>query len=409
MSSLTSWRSNPHAPDLRKIDGGAADPAVSKEEESNWYDDVSLGLFADAYAGVNFNVPRPAAAPNTFRAFDPTNGFALHWAGLNLNYEGEAFGATVALRFGPGAVIYNGGDVQQGLAFAKQAFATWKPQAAKGRLRFDMGKFDTLYGAEVAESQSNFNYTRGVLNWLGQPFFHTGLRAGFDVTDAWSLTLIAVNGWNNSVDNNFGKSGGAQIGWSPSDKVGVYLGYLTGPENDRRVAVDCDLDTALDGASGRCVDAPGAEASSTELTQRGSERRFRQFGDVIIAINPTNRLSFVLNADLGYDEVISNPVTGEFDRVVWYGGALGARYQFTPRFASALRGEGYQDLQGFTIPTPAMIGTGTLTLEFAPVEQVLLRLDSRYDGSNEPLFAAGLDDARNQQVTLTLGAVVMTR
>ena len=36
-------------------------------------------------------------------------------------------------------------------------------------ITLDFGKFDTIYGAEVAESQDNINYTRGVLYWFGQP------------------------------------------------------------------------------------------------------------------------------------------------------------------------------------------------------------------------------------------------
>ena len=38
----------------------------------------------------------------------------------------------------------------------------------------DLGKFDTPYGAEVAESHLNMNYTRGLL-YASQPVFHTSI------------------------------------------------------------------------------------------------------------------------------------------------------------------------------------------------------------------------------------------
>ena len=73
-------------------------------------------------------------------------------------------------------------------------------------MSFDFGKFDTIYGAEVAESQDNLNYTRGVVYWFTQPLFHTGLRVNAELTDELMLRGLLVNGSNNTIDNNVGKN-----------------------------------------------------------------------------------------------------------------------------------------------------------------------------------------------------------
>src|SRR5262249_32685498 len=102
--------------------------------------------------------------------------------------------------FGPAAEILAGDDANHGLSFVKQAFATWRPLGAEGALSVDFGKFDGIYGYEVADSQKNVNYTRGLLYTI-QPAFHTGLRASYAFTDVVSGTLFVANGWDRSVDN----------------------------------------------------------------------------------------------------------------------------------------------------------------------------------------------------------------
>ncbi len=393
-----------HKPEAKIEDAGAAPEPDTK---ASWKDDLSVGAFVDTYAGVNALLPDPGT-PNALRAFDGSNGFALHWAGVDAEYGGEVAGGTVSLRFGPSAAAYNGGDSDYGLEYVKQAYVSFSPRRTKGRLSFDLGKFDTLYGAEVADSQANFNYTRGALNWLGQPFFHTGVKMGIQVSDKLELNAMVVNGWNTSLDNNRGKSGGVQLAWSPSDRFGAYLGYLVGAEGDRDMTVTCESDTALDGATGECVDSPGADAAEVSVAAKGVERRMRHFADLVITASVTERLELSINGDLGYDETINNPITGAFAPSIWYGAALGARVSITERVATAARGEYYSDLQGFTTPVPVSLGTGTLTLEFRPADMLIFKLDSRYEQATDTIYVGRDATGSDRQLTFTLGAVIHT-
>ena len=46
-----------------------------------------------------------------------------------------------------------------------------------GKLQLDAGKFVTPLGAEVIESQDDWNYSRSILFGYAIPFYHAGMRA----------------------------------------------------------------------------------------------------------------------------------------------------------------------------------------------------------------------------------------
>lgn len=230
-------------------------PATAPTVTQSVLDKISADAFADTYGSINYNFPKPqgplalspsgiAVGGNDFRAFDTAEGFSINWIGVNATYAADPIGGTVSLRMGPSAVRYNAGpDDVNGLQFVKQAYATWKPV---GKLTLDLGKWDQPYGSEVADSQLNIDYTRSLLFWYAQPLFFTGLRVDYAPSDAVDLKVFAANGWNNSIDNNRGKSFGAQIVLKPVDQIVFYVGDVVGPEQaDFAVVVPGGTTTAV--------------------------------------------------------------------------------------------------------------------------------------------------------------------
>lgn len=203
-------------------------PQESEEESPAWYDAIHVLAFADAYARVGWNFPKPQTATGPNRAYDFSNGFSFSWVGLDVAYDPGPVGGMIQLRFGPSVPRLLGGD-SQAFSFdnVKQAFVSWRPVE---KLQFDFGQFDTIYGIEVADSQYNMNYTRGTLYFVGQPFYHAGLRAKYTLSDMFSLTGLVVNGWNNTLDNNIPKTFGIQLGFDHGDFIHAALGYIAGPE-----------------------------------------------------------------------------------------------------------------------------------------------------------------------------------
>ena len=357
-----------------------------------WYDAVALDAFVDAYGSINYNFPKPQTLTggfggNQYRAFDTTNGFALNWVGVNASYAPDPVGGTISLRVGPAARIYAGTDNQYGLEIVKQAFASWKPGGKDSPVQIDFGKYDQPYGSEVAETQFNMNYSRSALFNYAQPLFFTGFRVDYQATPQLDLKLILANGWNNSVSPNYGKTGGIQVNFKPSDTLFFSAGYAVGPQQ-------------VDGtAGGATVTAPVAGP--------GDVGNLRHLVDGIADLT-FGKLRFLLNGDF-----VTEQVSGA--TVKWYGVNLGIHYAVSDPVGIALRGEYFADPEGFATGT-GKSGTnlvdGTLTLEGKVTPNLILKLEQRLDvlsdDAGDALFQKKLTDTSKTQTTTMLGVVVKT-
>ena len=78
------------------------------------------------------------------------------------------------------------------------------------------------------------NYTRGVLYWVAEPQFHTGLRASYQLTDEVTFRLMAVNGWNNTIDNNSASPSARRSGSPPSNSSPETSPTSAGPSEATR-------------------------------------------------------------------------------------------------------------------------------------------------------------------------------
>jgi hypothetical protein len=300
------------------------------------------------------------------RAFDATNGFALHWAGLNVSYAPDPVGATVGLRLGPGAHLYNAGpDLGAGLQFVKQAFVSWKPVTG-APLEIDFGKFDSWIGSEVADSQGNMTYTRTAL-FTTQPYFHTGVRVDVPASDQLDFRVYAVNGYGNTIDNNAMKSFGGTVAATPIKELALYFNYIGGPEQ-------ADL-------------APAAMPGGSPTNVPGANGRWRHLGDVVLDVK-VGRARVLANGDAGTEKLAAGALAaGDPEKsVTWFGGNLTLGYAVTDLFAFALRGEYLGDPDGYMAPiwgAPAGAKTavvdGSLTLSVTPTPNLIFKLEPRMD------------------------------
>ncbi len=308
----------------------------------------------DAVDETGAAIPQPA-----HRAWERNNGFELAFLGLDATYDREKFAVTTSLRFGTAvAPFYANSTVVpdlDGVAAAFQAYGTWK---ASPQLTIDVGRFNTIYGTEVAESWKNTNYTRGALYYAFQPFWHTGARASYEVSPALKLTGMVVNGVNNSVD-----SGAEQ----PS--VGAQATFTAGPASF-------------------AVGYLGSADPGNDM--------FDHFVDVIATL-AIDRVTASINADLFANEDLGTTH-------LYYGvsGVLGCVVSETFRVGG--RAEVLQaDLEDSTVYT------GTVTLDYRPLanSNLVLRLDNRAESSNQMLFI-DRDAAPSRRFFQTVFGVVVT-
>ena len=70
----------------------------------------------------------------------------------------------------------------------------------------------------------------------------------------------------------------------------------------------------------------------------------------------------------------------------WDGLAGFVNYAFNNQWRISLRGEFLDDQGGFVTGTPEMIQEGTVTVGYSPIKSFELRLEARYDTSNQATF-----------------------
>lgn len=380
----------------------AAAPGQAPAKPTPWYERFAIDGFVDAYVSVNYNFPSPQGAANRFRAYDVNNGASIHWAAVNAVYPADPVGATLSLRFGPSVSAYAAQDAGTFLEYVKQAFVSLRPGGEGGKFQLDFGKYDTPVGAEVADSQLNINYTRGLLNWIAQPFFHTGFRATYTPVPEVGIKALLVNGANDSVDNNAGKSGGAQIVFTDGKRVTAYVGYLFGPEQPDTFVLKCREDTAP--RAGACVASPGSPQSQTTTEDGAANARFRHLADVVLDAEASDDVRFLLNGDVGAEQQPGD------EYAIWIGASLASSIRLAEIFSLGLRAEVLWDQKGFVtaVGEEVVLGSGTLTAQLTPWEHYTAFLDVRGDGGNRPFFLTGVDGARRFQFTTTLGMIMST-
>lgn len=333
---------------------------------------ISFMVFADAFASLQ--TAQVGSTAPSWRSYDSgfttaggglenRNGFGLAFGGIDASYAGKYLGVTTSLRFGPGVTRFYAQDpVLGGIGAITQAYGTWTPT---DKLTIDMGMFGTIFGAEVAESWMNMNYTRGALYYQMQPFWHTGLRAAYQLTEELAVKALVVNDVN-------------QLSTSTNLQAGLQLLYSSG---------------GFSGALG-----------TLQTLGEGTSLGFDRFFDAVLAYE-ADGFKVLFNGDLN---IVDNGPT-------FYGLSLAAGYQFIPMFGAALRGE-FLDLNT-DVPDSELI-TGTLTLDFRPMEtdNIVVRWDNRvesaaganFNGTGQNAFFNGSGGGTDAWFTSTIGFVAQT-
>jgi hypothetical protein len=340
-------------------------------------DDVkkALGMSIYLQAGYTVNLNNPDSGENDLRVFDhKANSFMLDLAQIVFIKDAAAGSAGYKLKLSAGETakwIHSRGLSGAPLTSPQagegtdsldvtEAYISYIASIGKG-LRFDFGKFVTYHGAEVIEAKDNPNYSRSFLFNYAIPFTHTGLKVSYVFTDALNASLHIVNGWDNSTDNNKGKTYGLSVGLTPSELLSGYINYMQGPEQDN------------------------------------NNSNKRSLVDIVATIKPTKKLSFILNYD---DAKEDNAIpTGD---AKWSGIAGIVKYDFTDTYSLAVRAESFDDKDGFRTGTVQKLKEITVTPEIRLNGGLILRPEYRHDSSDKQSFDGG---QKKSQDTIALGVM----
>lgn len=367
--------------------------------------------FVDGYYG--FNSDHPYSNFSGWRFFDgATNAFSLNNVELIVDHAPDStssesrFGYHVAAGYGQAAKTVNTSDViftDNSNFYLKEAYGSYLAPIGKG-LKIDVGRFVTPFGAEVIETNANWNYSRSLLFYYAIPYMHFGARAAYTFNKQWALTGYLVNGWNNSliyhpccVGQSSGLTYGASLAWTPTAKWSVTENYMAGP----------------------VIDAYNTNAKGYPYTVSD----WKQLTDTIIAYTPNSKWAFQINGDYGFGpryyttpEAIVSDVQPRPEvtltaspTVKWWGTAGYAKYTFNSKSNFAARYEYYGDPNGYScLLFDCAHGHGqeaTGTYSYNLTSGLLVRAEYRYDFASVPSFQRGSGTYVKEQNTATLGLV----
>jgi hypothetical protein len=225
------------------------------------------------------------------------------------------------------------------------------------------GKYVTNAGAEVIKSDGDVNYSRSILFGYAIPFTHTGVRATYKVNDA--LTVL----------------GGVNEGWdafeSPSHDATVELGGTFAPTKNVSIVA------SYYGGKELVTNYPKSTAKGT-----------RNLFDIVGTFNATDQLTFILNYDYGDQE----QAAANGGKAKWQGIAGYANYQINDQWRLSLRGEYFDDKDGYRTGVVQKWKEATLTLAYLPAKEWEIRGEVRFDKSDQSAFlkSDGVTPTSNQ-------------
>jgi hypothetical protein len=337
----------------------AQDPAPAPTPEATPEPEppkVDVTGFVDVYYGFNFNEVAPA-----LRTFDVQhNAFSLSLAEVAFAKAPTAesrVGFRADINFGKTADLVgayepesNGQEIYKHIQQAYVSLLT-------GKVQWDVGKFVTPIGAEVIESQDNWNYTRSILFGYAIPFYHTGVRATITASPKVSISGFLLNGWNNTSEINDNKTFALNATLKPNDKVAWYLNYMVGKET--------------------------VDSGDT-----------RNLFDTTLSLTVSDKLSLMGNFDYGKE--------GD---VKWWGLAAYAKLQANPNWALVGRYEYLDDSEGGFMFIGTKGQTLTITSDHLIAGGLKARLEYRTDFADDAIFPKDDESFKKSQTTFTVGLV----
>jgi len=353
--------------------------AAATEEEGNVQAEpapprLRVKGFADVFYAYNDNHPEDGDSffAGSGTAAKRANEFSVNQAQIELSAEPAPVGFRLALGFGTAVEVVHAGEPDGSVAgqdvWRNVVYASVLYRAPVGKgLLFEGGIYPCHVGFESFNTKDNWNYTR---SWMGElsPYYQTGLRVSYPFSDRWTGEVHVVNGWQLITDNNSAATFGTRVAYA-GPRATVSFNTLAGPELS-----DDDED-------------------------------WRLLGDIVVSVPVGASWAIGFTADAARQD------QPDGERASWAGAAAYTR--FAPpesKLAVALRLERFDDDDGAISGTAQRLDEATLTLEYRPAPNLILKLEGRRDRSTAEVFMTeaagdGSSSFEDSQTLILLGAV----
>ena len=360
---------------------------------------ATLNYTFDGYYEYNFN--QPPGRVNDLRAYDVlSNTISLNQAAILLELapdleQHRRYGLRLDLQFGQATDTLQGNpaneprpDIYRNIF---QAYGTYILPVGKG-LNLDVGKWSSSLGIEGNYTKDQLNYTRAFFFYY-LPFYHEGVRAGYQVNDKLRLNYWLVNGTNQSEPTNGYKDELFGFVLTPSKKLTWTSNYYLGQEHpDNLPATNCTV-----------PEQPGLCVNPINPAPNGKLHIF----DNYLTWQATPKLALTGEGDYVIQRLWANAAPGQSSAPQHLdGGAAYAQYQLNPRISLAARGEYMSDRSGLFSNVGQALKEATGTYKHQIADSFDLFLEFRRDWTNQPYFRThDAGTLANHQTTTTVGLV----
>ncbi|AHM58374.1 hypothetical protein D770_00490 [Flammeovirgaceae bacterium 311] len=331
--------------------------------------------FLDTYYAYDFNRPDDHIRQPFLYNHNRHNEFNVNLAMLQATFTQKGVRVNLGLMAGTYAqdnyadeenLLKNIFEANVGVALNKRR-SLW----------LDAGIFPSHIGFESAISIQNPTLTRSLLA-ENSPYFLSGAKLSWDISEAWSLSALVTNGWQR-IARPFGNQVpgmGTQLHYHPHK--GLALNWST---------------------------FAGSEAHD-------SLNQTRLFNNLYLELKPTQNLQLIYGFDIGSQRSRTHP-QGSIQQNnwhVWYTPVIIGRVAISERLFVAARAEYYDDPDGVIISYGAPAGFETFGIsanfDFYIQKNTMFRIEARSFRSNEPLFA--VDGGYKESNTFVTGSLAIS-
>lgn len=220
----------------------------------------------------------------------------------------------------------------------------------------------------------NWTLTRSILA-ENSPYFLTGAKITYNPNKKLEIAGLVINGWQRiqRLSGNSLPSFGTQLNYKPSENITMNWSTFIGTD---------DPDTL---------------------------RRMRYFNNFYMQFEFAKNLGLITGFDIGVQQRTKNSAQYNF----WCSPVMILRYNISRKFATAVRGEYYQDDTGIIISTPTnqvFRTTGlSLNVDFSPIPNIMYRIEGRWLNSQENIFENKGSTTNNSFALVTSLSVKFSR
>ncbi|HTM64155.1 MAG TPA: outer membrane beta-barrel protein [Gammaproteobacteria bacterium] len=236
------------------------------------------------------------------------------------------------------------------------------------------GVMEAIAGFEEFNYLEDSNFSRGILYGYAVPGVHMGLRGMHDVDSDTQLYLGLVNGWATL----------RQPGHIKALEIGVKRNFTK------------KLNITLDGYFG--------SSYLTDFLFSGPSGQ-RTLVDMQGTYQWTDAFNINWNLDYGLQNraLLPAPAIGS---AMWAGAAGFFNYQFNDKWRTSVRGEIFDDADGYRTGVAQVWKEITLTFGYEPIKHLMFNIETRRDFSNVNAFLnKGALTSNNNQQSFALEAL----